>query len=381
MAVPRPMITIAGAALICAAPALAQTPAVTQSQKAAFRIETVARGLEHPWGFDFLPDGRMIVSERAGRMRVVSTDGQLSPPLAGLPRMLVAGQGGLLDIAIDPNFATTRRIFFTFAQPRENGRNATAVGRAQLNSAGTALEATTVLFQQNPPHDTNMHFGSRIVFDRSGAMFVTLGDRYSARNEAQNPANHIGKIVRMTVDGAPAPGNPGVRAGANWAPHVWSIGHRNVQGAALHPQTGQLWTAEHGARGGDEINIPEAGKNYGWPVITYGVDYSGVKIGEGTHKAGMEQPVYYWDPSIAPSGMMFYTGEAFPAWRGNVFVGALAGSVLARLEINGNAVTSEERLLRDLRERIRAVKQGPDGLIYLITDSNDGRILRLRPAT
>lgn len=377
----RQVITIAGAALICATPALAQTPAVTQSQKAAFRIETVARGLEHPWGFDFLPDGRMIVTERAGRMRVVSADGQLSPPLAGLPRLLVAGQGGLLDIAIDPAFATTRRIFFTFAQPRENGRNATAVGRAQLNSAGTALEATTVIFQQNPPHDTNMHFGSRIVFDRSGALYVALGDRYSARNEAQNPANHIGKIVRMTADGAPAPGNPGVSTGANWAPHVWSIGHRNVQGAALNPQTGQLWTAEHGARGGDEINIPEAGKNYGWPVITYGVDYSGVKIGEGTHKAGMEQPVYYWDPSIAPSGLMFYTGDAFPAWRGNVFVGALAGSVLARLEINGNAVTSEERLLRDLRERIRAVKQGPDGLIYLITDSNDGRILRLRPAT
>lgn len=366
---------LAVASLCFTSIAAAQAPGVVQSQKASFRIETVARGLEHPWGLDFLPDGRMIVSERPGRLRIVSQSGQLSPALPGLPRIHAAGQGGLLDVALDPDFVNTRRIFFTFAQPREEGRNSTAVGRAQLNSAGTGLEATTVIFQQQPAHTGNLHFGSRLVFDRSGYLFVALGDRYTAREQAQNPANHLGKIVRMTVDGAPAPGNPG----GGWAPHLWSIGHRNVQGAALHPQTGQLWTAEHGARGGDEINIPEAGKNYGWPVITYGVDYSGAKIGEGTHKAGMEQPVYYWDPSIAPSGMMFYTGDAFPAWRGNAFVGALAGSLLARLELKENAVIGEERLLRELGERIRAVKQGPDGLIYLLTDNSEGKILRLRP--
>ena len=222
----------------------------------------------------------------------------------------------------------TGKIYFTFAEPREEGRNGTSVGRAQINSAGTALEATRIIFQQQPAHTGGLHFGSRLVFDRSGHLFLTLGDRFTLREQAQNPANHIGKIVRMTKDGAPAPGNPG---GA-FAPHIWSIGHRNVQGAVLHPDTGQLWTVEHGARGGDELNFPEAGKNYGWPVITFGIDYSGAKIGEGTQKAGMEQPVYYWDPSIAPSGLMIYTGSAFPAWKGNYFAGALAGSLLTRLD-------------------------------------------------
>lgn len=358
-----------------AAPAQTSLP-IGKSDKANFQIETVARGLEHPWGMDFLPDGRIIVTERPGRIRIVAANGQLSQPLPGLPRIHAAGQGGLLDLAIAPDFVATRQIFFTFAQPREEGRNATAVGRAQLNSAGTGLEAATVIFQQQPAHTGNLHFGSRIVFDRSGALFVVLGDRYSARDQAQNPANHLGKIVRMTRDGAPAPGNPG----GTFAPHIWSIGHRNIQGAALDPATGKLWTAEHGARGGDEINQPEAGKNYGWPVITYGVDYSGAKIGEGTHRDGMEQPVYYWDPSIAPSGMMFYTGQAFPAWQGNIFVGALAGTLLSRLDVRDGKILREERLLRDLGARIRTVKQGPDGLVYLLTDSSDGQILRLRPA-
>ncbi|MGL4496812.1 MAG: PQQ-dependent sugar dehydrogenase [Beijerinckiaceae bacterium] len=353
----------------------AQTAPAIKSEKAEFRIETVARGLENPWGFDFLPDGRMIVTERPGRLRIVSPDGQISQPLNGLPRMMIGGQGGLLDVTVAPDFGSSREIFFTFSEPRESGRNGTSVGRARLNSASTALEGTRVIFQQQPSHGGTAHFGSRLVFDRSGHLFVALGDRYSARDQAQNPANHIGKIIRMTRDGAPAPGNPG---GA-LDPHIWSIGHRNVQGAALHPETGTLWTAEHGARGGDEINQPQAGKNYGWPIITYGVDYSGAKIGEGTQKAGMEQPVYYWDPSIAPSGLMIYTGAAFPAWRGHFFVGALAGMLLARLEVQDGKVVREERLLRDLRERIRAVKQGPDGFIYLITDSSDGRILRIRP--
>jgi glucose/arabinose dehydrogenase len=251
--------------------------------------------------------------------------------------------------------------------------------RARLDAEGTGLEEPKVIFRQEPAHTGPNHFGSRLVFDRDGNLFVTLGERFDLRAQAQNPANHLGKIVHITTEGEPAPNNPflgqeGVR------PEIWSLGHRNVQGAALHPQTGDLWTAEHGARGGDEINIPKAGRNYGWPVITYGVDYSGAKIGEGTAKPGLEQPVYYWDPSIAPSGMAFYTADKFPAWRGSVLVGALAGQLVSRLQIDGDRVTGEERMLRELGERIRDVRQGPDGFVYLVTDSPQGRILRLRPA-
>jgi glucose/arabinose dehydrogenase len=241
---------------------------------------------------------------------------------------------------------------------------------------GAQLEDVNVIFHQDPPFASPAHFGSRIVFTSDGSLFLTVGERFSARDEAQNPANHLGKVMRLTPDGTAYEGNP-KRGG--WRPEIWSIGHRNVQGAALHPQTGKLWTIEHGARGGDEINIPEAGKNYGWPVISYGTHYDGTKIGVGTQKEGMEQPRYYWDPSIAPSGAAFYTGGVFPAWKGNLFVGALAGQALHRLVLDGEAVVGEEVLLRDVRERIRDVRQGPDGAIWLLTDNANGRVLRLAP--
>jgi aldose sugar dehydrogenase len=309
-------------------------------------------------------------------MRVVGLDGSLYPPMTGVPAVAARGQGGLLDVALDPNFTTTRHIFVTYAEPREGG-NGTSVARMRLNDAGTGVEQVTVIFRQQPTYNGTHHFGSRIVFDRTGAMFVALGDRYNLKDDAQSRTNTIGKVIRINKDGTIPNDNPGLRR-EGWLTSVWSIGHRNVQGAALHPVTGKLWTAEHGARGGDEINIPEAGKNYGWPVITYGKDYSGAKIGEGTHKAGMEQPVFYWDPSIAPSGMAFYTGDRYPQWKGNLFVGALAGGILARMTLDGEKVVAEERLFQGMGKRIRDVKQGPDGYLYLLTDSPEGEILRIK---
>ena len=376
----RPLPALALAALAVPGLAAAQEPQRLRTEKVEVVVETVARGLQNPWGLAFLPDGRMLVTERPGRLRVVATNGQLSEPLGGTqPRVAARGQGGLLDVALDPNFAQNRLVYLSYAEDRGERRAGTSVMRARLNAAGTALEGGQVIFRQEPSHTGGNHFGSRLVFDRGGHLLVTLGDRFDLRDQAQNPANHLGKVVRITTEGRPAPDNPFAgREGAR--PETWSIGHRNIQAAALHPQTGQLWTIEHGARGGDEVNIPQPGRNYGWPVITYGVDYSGARIGEGTAKAGLEQPVYYWDPSIAPSGMAFYTGDRFPAWRGSVLVGALSGKLLARLETSGGKVTAEERMLQGLGERIRDVRQGPDGFVYLLTDSANGRILRVRPA-
>jgi glucose/arabinose dehydrogenase len=322
----------------------------------------------------------MLVTERPGRLRVVSAEGQVSEPL-NTPTLRVAarGQGGLLDVVLDPGFAQNRQLYLSYAEDRGEGRAGTSVMRARLNAAGTALESPQIIFRQEPAHTGRNHWGSRIVFDRDGNLFVTLGDRFDLREQAQNPANHVGKIIRITPDGRPAPGNPFLnREGAR--PETWSLGHRNVQSAALHPESGELWIVEHGARGGDEVNIPQPGRNYGWPIISYGVDYSGAKIGQGTAKPGLEQPVYYWDPSIAPSGMAFYTGDKFPAWHGSILVGALAGELLSRLDTQGNRVTGEERMLRQLDERIRDVRQGPDGYVYLLTDRSQGRILRLKPA-
>ncbi|HEX2556514.1 MAG TPA: PQQ-dependent sugar dehydrogenase [Microvirga sp.] len=369
---------VAGLAL--AQPAIAQEAQRFRTQGHEVAVETVAGGLAHPWGLAFLPDGRMLVTERPGRLRVVTPDGKTSDPLQGLNIAIAArGQGGLLDVALDPRFSENRQVYLSFAEDRGEGRTSTSVFRARLDAAGTRLEDGRVIFRQDPPYASTAHFGSRLVFDRDGNLFVTTGDRFTLRQEAQNPANHIAKIIRITPDGKPAPGNPFLqREGAR--PEIWSIGHRNLQSAALHPQTGQLWTVEHGARGGDEVNVPQAGKNYGWPVITYGVDYSGAKIGEGTAKPGLEQPVHYWDPSIAPSGMAFYTGDRFPAWRGSVLVGALAGQHVSRLSLDGTRVTGEERMLRDLGERIRDVRQGPDGYVYLLTDRANGRLLRVKPA-
>jgi aldose sugar dehydrogenase len=376
----RSLPALALAALAVPGLAAAQEPQRLRTEKAEVVVETVARGLQNPWGLAFLPDGRMLVTERPGRLRVVATNGQLSEPLGGTqPRVAARGQGGLLDVALDPNFAQNRLVYLSYAEDRGERRAGTSVMRARLNAAGTALEGGQVIFRQEPSHTGGNHFGSRLVFDRGGHLLVTLGDRFDLRDQAQNPANHLGKVVRITTEGRPAPENPlAGREGAR--PEIWSIGHRNIQAAALHPQTGQLWTIEHGARGGDEVNIPQPGRNYGWPVITYGVDYSGARIGEGTAKAGLEQPVYYWDPSIAPSGMTFYTGDRFPAWRGSILVGALSGKLLARLETSGAKVTAEERMLQGLGERIRDVRQGPDGFVYLLTDSANGRILRVRPA-
>lgn len=370
-------VGLVGAVLALASPAL---PASAQkrfpSSAGELSVETVASGLENPWGLAFLPDGRMLVTERPGRLRLVETDGKLSRPINGVPSVAARGQGGLLGIALDPGFAQNRLVYLSFSEPRSGG-NGTSVARGRLNEQGTALTAVEVIFRQLPAINSNLHFGSRLVFDRTGALFVTLGERFTQRDQAQNPANHLGKIIRIRPDGGTPVDNP---KKDGWALEIWSIGHRNVQGAALHPDTGQLWTAEHGARGGDEINTPKAGLNYGWPVITYGVDYSGAKIGEGTSKPGMEQPLFYWDPSIAPSGATFYTGPAWPAWKNSLFVGALAGQMLVRLSTQGEKVTGEERLLTDIGVRIRDVVQGPDGFLYLLNDDADGKILRVRPA-
>jgi glucose/arabinose dehydrogenase len=376
-----PRIALACALALGAIPsALAQDTQRFRTDKVEVIVETVARNLQNPWGLAFLPDNRMLVTERPGRLRMADADGNLSEPIQGVPRVAARGQGGLLDVALDPNFAQNRLIYLSFAEERGEGRAGTSVARARLNADGTALEALAIIFRQEPTHTGNNHWGSRLVFDRDGNLFVTLGDRFDLRNQAQNPANHIGKIIRIKPDGGAAPGNPFLNR-EDARPEIWSLGHRNLQSAALHPTTGELWTVEHGARGGDEVNIPQKGKNFGWPVISYGVDYSGAKIGEGTKKAGLEQPVYYWDPSIAPSGMAFYTGDKFPAWRGSILVGALAGKLVSRLETNGNRVTGEERMLQQLGERIRDVRQGPDGFVYLLTDSRSGRILRMKPAT
>ncbi len=342
-------------------------------------VDTVATGLENPWGLTFLPDGRMLVTERAGRLRIVSGTGQLSQPLAGLPRIAARGQGGLLDVAIDPAFAQNRLVYVSFAEPREGGGTGTAVARARLNAAGTALESTTVIFSQQPAGNTGRHFGSRLVFGRDGTLFITTGDRGNMEMASQDPKGHIGKVLRIRTDGTVPPDNP-FASGGEARPEIWSSGHRNAQGAALHPESGVLWTIEHGARGGDEVNVVRKGLNYGWPVITYGIDYSGRRIGEGQAKPGLEQPIHYWDPSIAPSGAAFYTADRFNGWKGSLFTGALAGQMLVRLTLAGEKVTGEERLLQALGERIRDVRQGPDGFLYLLTDSGNGRILRVRPA-
>lgn len=346
------------------------TPAAV---KLAARVTDVARGLEHPWGLAFLPDSRLLVTERPGRLRLV-TNGQLSEPLAGVPAVYARGQGGLLDVALGPGFAQDRLVYLSFSEPGEGGAG-TAVARGRLGERG--LEGTHVIWRQQPKVDGPNHWGSRLVFRPDGTLFVTLGERYAYRERAQDLSVTLGKIVRINPDGTVPRDNPFVgRDGVR--PEIWSYGHRNIQAAALDAR-GQLWTVEHGARGGDELNNPQPGKNYGWPVITYGVDYSGARIGIGTAHPGMEQPVYYWDPVIAPSGAAFYTGTAFPEWRGDLLVGSLRPGALVRLRIDNGRVIQEERYLGDLGERIRDVRQGPDGAIYLLTDSPRGRILRLDP--
>ena len=339
-----------------------------------FRIVTLAEGLEHPWGMAFLPDGRILITERPGRLRLYA-GGKLHPePIAGLPPIAAHGQGGLLDVALDPDFANNGLVYLSFAMRDADGVG-TSVGRARLE--GHRLVDGRKLFDLLPRSNARQHFGSRLVFDREGHLYITLGDR-GERDRAQDLGDHAGSVIRISSDGFVPPDNPFVgRDGAR--PEIFSYGHRNLQGAALHPETGELWTHEHGPQGGDELNVVRSGRNYGWPVITYGKEYvTGFGIGE-THRGGMEQPLHYWVPSIAPSGMTFYTGDRFPQWRGNLFVGSLKFRLLVRLELDGEKVVREERLLQDVLGRIRDVRTGPDGYLYLLTDASDGRLVRLEP--
>jgi glucose/arabinose dehydrogenase len=374
----RPL-ALAGAVSLLAVTAAAAAPQTFRSSAGDLAVETFARGLVHPWALAFLPDGRMLVTERPGRIRIVAKDGKLSPALRGVPKVFARSQMGLLDLITDRDFSGNQTIYFCYSA--DNGGNA-ALARAHLSEGDApALDNVKRIFKQDGPGSSSgNNVGCRIAQSPDGNfLFLSLGDHFNPRDEAQNLANHIGKIVRIKPDGSVPPDNPFVdRKGAK--PEIWSYGHRNPQGLAFHPQTGKLWEHEHGPRGGDEINIIEKGKNYGWPVIGYGIDYNGAKIHESTRKAGMEQPLKYWVPSIAPSGMAFYTGDLFPSWRGNLFVGALAGEMLVRLEVEGDKVSKEERLLRDLGERIRDVRQGPDGALWLLTDNAAGRVLRVTPA-
>ena len=349
-------------------------PAAAQAQDV--RAEPVVRGLEHPWAVAFLPQGRFLVTERPGRMRVIDAEGKLGAPLGGVPYVAAGGQGGLLDLVLDSGFSTNRILYFCFSEPGLIG-NSTALARARLAADLSRLEDVKVIFSQKPKVASSLHFGCRIVEARDGALFLTLGDRFHRKDDAQTLDNHHGKVVRLTKDGAAAPGNPFAgRAGA--LAEIWSYGHRNSQGATLAPD-GTFWMHEHGPQGGDEINEPQPGRNYGWPVITYGENYGGGKIGEGiTVQAGMEQPLHYWVPSIAPSGMAFLTSDRYgPAMKGNLFIGSLKFGYLARLELSGGKVVREHKLLGG--DRVRDVRQGPDGLLYVLTDSPRGSLLRLLP--
>jgi len=377
---PRPRAFIRCAGLLAVLAGMIAPPAAAQvfsSAKQRFVVKTVTEGLEHPWSLAFLPDGRMLVTERPGRLRLVAADGRLDlQPVAGLPPIAAVGQGGLLDVALHPDYAKNGWLYFSYAGPGEGGQG-TEVARARLD--GHALRELQVLFRMRPKTRTGHHFGSRLVFDRAGHLYITLGDR-GEMERAQRLDDHAGSVIRLLDDGRVPQDNPFVgRAGAR--PEKFTLGNRNMQGAALNPRTGELWAHEHGPQGGDEINIIRAGVNYGWPVITYGRNYvTGTKIGEGTAKPGMAQPIHVWTPSIAPSGMAFYTGSRFPAWADNLFVGALRGEMLVRLEWQGERIVREERLLEGAVGRIRDVRSGPDGYLYLLTDSPSGRLLRLEPA-
>lgn len=363
-------------AALAAALVLPVTPAAMA--QSSVQLETVAAGLSHPWSVAFLPQEGYLVTERNGGIKHIDPSGTQSQ-VSGGPEVFAQGQGGLLDVVLSPDFATDRTVFLTFSQGSPEGAG-TSLFRARLSDAfegGFALEDGETIFSGNNKAFGGRHFGSRLAFAPDGNLFMTVGERGDGKR-AQDPSDHAGSVLRLTRDGQPAPGNPFVGQEGR-KPEIWSYGHRNPQAAAIHPLTGVLWTVEHGARGGDEINIPEAGKNYGWPVISYGRHYSGSKIGEGTAKEGMEQPIHYWDPSIAPSGMAFVTSDRYPDWQGDLLVGALAGRHLARIDLQDGRVVGEEKLLTDLNERIRDVRQGPDGYLYVLTDSNDGRLLRLQP--
>jgi glucose/arabinose dehydrogenase len=349
----------------------------TAASAQSLRTETVATGLDHPWAVAFLPDGRFLVTEKQGRMRVVAADGKVGPPLAGVPEVVTGRQAGLFDVVLDSGFASNRTLYFCFAEAGSGG-NSTALAKARLSADAARLEDLKIIFSQKPKVDSKMHFGCRIAESRDGNLFLTLGERFSRRDQAQLLDNHLGKIVRITKEGAPAPGNPFIgKPGV--MPEIWSYGHRNPQGLTIAPD-GALWENEHGPQGGDEVNLPQPGRNYGWPVITYGEEYGGGPIGQGiTRKEGMEQPLHHWTPSIAPSGMAFVTSERYGAqMKGNLFVGSLKFGYLARLEIEGGKVVRESRAL-EVGDRVRDVRQGPDGFLYLVTDESRGKLLRVVP--
>lgn len=346
-----------------------------QSAEHSFRVARVVTGLEQPWALAFLPDGRMLVTEKAGRLRVIQ-EGKLSErAITGLPAVTVHGQGGLMDVAPHPRFRENGWIYWSYAARGSDGVG-TEVSRGRL--VGDRLENVQRIFRQQPAGNTGRHFGSRLVFDRAGFLYITLGDR-GEMSRAQKPDDHAGSVIRLQDDGRVPADNPFVGK-AGWRPEKFTLGNRNIQGAALHSQTGALWTHEHGPQGGDEVNVVRAGVNYGWPVITYGVEYGiGTKIGEGTAKPGMAQPVHYWVPSIAPSGMAFYDGNRFPRWKGDLFIGALGDQMLVRLRLDGEKVVREERLLRGVLGRIRDVRASPDGYLFLLTDAPNGVLARIEP--
>lgn len=361
-------------------PALAVQTNAPAAPKTEITVEEVASGLKNPWGMQFLPDGRTLVTERPGSMRIVAKDGKLSEPITGLPNVVQGGQAGLLDVLLAPDFATSGLIYFSYSEPRGTFRNGTSVVRAKLTLSdnGGAISDGLVIFRQEPAFSGRHHFGSRLAWAKDGTLFITTGERASERDSAQDLGTHLGKVIRINADGTVPKDNPFVgREGAR--PEIWSYGHRNMQGAFVHPETGQLWTTEHGAQGGDELNTPMAGKNYGWPVITWGIDYDNSPIGEGTSKEGMEQPVYYWKPSIATSGLALYTGDLFKGWKGNILAGGLAAGVVERLVLENGEVTAVEPLLADRGDRVRDVRQGPDGAVYVLTDDSNGKLLRLTP--
>lgn len=380
----RPVSRVTLTAQACAAISLVAggwSAALAQSAAPAVALTPVATGLANPWAVAFLPDGQFLVTERPGRMRVIQATGQVGPALDGVPQVAAGGQGGLLDVVTDADFARNRRIFFCFSEPAAGGGsgNSTALARATLAADARSLQDVKVIFSQRPKVDSSLHFGCRIVQAPDGNLLLTLGERFHRKDDAQKLDNHHGKIVRITPDGAVPADNP-FRQRQGALPEIWSYGHRNPQGATLAPD-GTLWMHEHGPQGGDEINLPQPGRNYGWPVITYGENYGGGKLGEGTAKAGMEQPLHYWVPSIAPSGMAFLTSTRYgDSWKGSLFVGSLKFGTLHRLEVAQGKVQREEKLLQGNGERIRDVRQGPDGLLYLLTDSPKGRLLRLQPS-
>ena len=354
-----------------------QTRAPAVRTQAALTHTVVASGLSHPWGLALLPDGRWLVTERPGRLRLITAQGAVGAPIQGLPAVDAQGQGGLLDVAVGPSFATDRLIYWSYAEPREGG-NGTAVARGRLSDDGARVEGVQVVFRAQPTYAGRLHFGSALAFAPDGTLFITLGERSdrAMRPQARRLDSHLGKVIRINADGSVPADNPFVgREGAR--PEIWSLGHRNVQGAAIGPD-GALWTVEHGARGGDELNRPRAGADHGWPDVAYGVEYSGAPLGQGvTAREGVEQPVYYWDPVIAPGGAVFYDGALFPEWRGNLLVAALKEKHVARLVLQGGRVVGEERLLTDLDARIRDVAVGPDGAVWAVTDEDDGKLIRL----